>query len=79
MNSTEFSVDRRDIRFVQKELLQVHKMAEYSPFTDFTEEDFDMIVEEGTNFLESVFAPLNKIGDEQKFVAPLELFRVGLL
>lgn len=65
MNSTEFSVDRRDIRFVQKELFHVHKLVDYPPFTDFTEEDFDMILEEGSNFVESVFAPINKIGDEQ--------------
>ncbi len=65
MNSTDYSVDRRDIRFVQKELLQVHKLVDYERFASFTEEDFDMVVEEGSNFVESVFAPLNKTGDEQ--------------
>ena len=64
MNSTEFSVDRRDIRFVQQELLQLAKLTELPRFKDFTPEDFDMIVEEGSTFVEEVFAPLNKSGDE---------------
>ncbi len=65
MNSTEFSIDRRDIRFVQKELLQVQKLLEYEPFKEFSEEDFDMVIAEGSNFVETVFAPGNKAGDEQ--------------
>ena len=69
MNSTEYSVDRRDIRFVQKELLQIQSLTAYAPFTEFTEEDFDMILEEGSKFVESVFAPLNKAGDEQTMPA----------
>ena len=64
MNSTDFSVDRRDIRFVQQELLQLAKLTELPRFKEFTPEDFHLIVEEGSTFVEEVFAPLNKSGDE---------------
>ncbi|MCZ6532646.1 MAG: acyl-CoA dehydrogenase [SAR324 cluster bacterium] len=65
MNSTEYSVDLRDIQFVQKELLGVQKLVDYEPFGEFSEEDFDMVLREGSKFAESVFATVNKIGDEQ--------------
>ena len=65
MNSTEFSVDRRDIRFVQKEFLQVQQLAKLPGYKDFSESDFDLVVEEGNTFVEQVLAPLNKLGDEQ--------------
>lgn len=64
MNSTEFSIDRRDIRFVQKELFQIQKLAEFEDFKDFSAEDFDLLVAEGINFAEEVYAPINKVGDE---------------
>ena len=65
MNSTEFSADRRDARFVQKEFLEVQKLTELDAFKDFSEEDFDLVVKEGLNFVEGVFAPINKVGDEE--------------
>ena len=64
MNSTEFSIDRRDIRFVQKELFQIEKLAEFEDFKDFSPEDFDLLVTEGFNFAEEIYAPINKAGDE---------------
>lgn len=64
MNSTEYSVDRRDIRFVQKEWLGVGKLAELEAFREFSPEDFDLIFSEGATFTEEVYAPLNKPGDE---------------
>ncbi|MCH8844080.1 MAG: acyl-CoA dehydrogenase [SAR324 cluster bacterium] len=65
MNSTEYSADRRDIRFVQKEFLRVQQLLELDDFKDFNEELFDMAVSEGITFAEEVMAPLNKIGDEK--------------
>jgi hypothetical protein len=65
MNSTEYSVDRRDIRFVQKEFLQVQRLAQLPGLKSFSEDDFDMIVEEGATFTEKVMAPLNKGGDQE--------------
>jgi alkylation response protein AidB-like acyl-CoA dehydrogenase len=65
MNASQFSADRRDIRFVQKEFLQVQKLLELEDFKEFTEEMFDLAVEEGITFAEEVYAPLNKPGDEQ--------------
>src|SRR5262245_52280018 len=64
MNSTEYSVDRRDIRFVQKEFLQVQQLTKLPDFKDFSESDFDLVVEEGNTFVEQVLASLNKSGDE---------------
>jgi alkylation response protein AidB-like acyl-CoA dehydrogenase len=65
MNATEFSVDRRDIRFVQKEFLKVGQLATLPDYKHFSEADFDLIVDEGNTFAEKVIAPLNKTGDEQ--------------
>jgi hypothetical protein len=63
MNSTDYSVDRQDIRFVQKELLRVERLTELETFRDFSPEDFEMVVQEGATFVEEVYAPLNKSGD----------------
>ncbi|MCZ6553259.1 MAG: acyl-CoA dehydrogenase N-terminal domain-containing protein, partial [SAR324 cluster bacterium] len=65
MNSADFSADRRDIKFVQKEFLQVQQLLELEAFKDFSEDDLDLIVSEGITFAEEVYAPINKIGDEQ--------------
>ncbi|HUJ76789.1 MAG TPA: acyl-CoA dehydrogenase family protein, partial [bacterium] len=65
MNSTQYSVDRRDIHFVQKEFLQVQRLLKLPDFSAFSESDLDLVVREGATFVEEVLAPLNKIGDEQ--------------
>ena len=65
MNSTQYSMDRRDIHFVQREFLNVDRLAKLPDFKEFSPEDFGMILEEGANFIEEVWAPLNKSGDEQ--------------
>jgi alkylation response protein AidB-like acyl-CoA dehydrogenase len=64
MNSTDYTVDRRDILFVQQELLQVQRLTELERFRGFGVEDFEMVVQEGATFVEEVYAPLNKPGDE---------------
>ncbi|MDH5753433.1 MAG: acyl-CoA dehydrogenase [Deltaproteobacteria bacterium] len=64
MNSTQYSIDRRDIRFVQKEFLRVQELTRLEGLSQFTEEDFDLILQEGCNFAEEVLAPLNKTGDQ---------------
>src|SRR5208282_4449992 len=65
MNSTQYSMDRRDIRFVQREFLEVDQLTKLPDFRDFSPQDFGLAVEEGANFIEEVWAPLNKTGDEQ--------------
>lgn len=65
MNSTGYSVDRRDIRFVQKEFLRVQDLTQLPDFKGFSESDFDLVVDEGNTFVEQVLAPLNKSGDEE--------------
>jgi hypothetical protein len=65
MNSTQYSMDRRDIRFVQKELLKVQELTRLPGLARFSEEDFDLILQEGCDFIEEVYAPLNKGGDEE--------------
>lgn len=64
MNSTDFSVDKKDIQFVQNELLKLDQLTELEGFNEFSPDDFRMIVEEGAVFVEEVMAPINKIGDE---------------
>ena len=65
MNSTQYSMDRRDIQFVQKEFLNVSQLTKLPGFKDFSPQDFELTVEEGANFIEEVWAPINKVGDEQ--------------
>ncbi|MDH4121000.1 MAG: acyl-CoA dehydrogenase [Deltaproteobacteria bacterium] len=64
-SSTQFRVDRRDIRFVQKELLAMGDLVKLKAFSEFSPDDFDMAVEEGLTFSEEVFAPLNQPGDAE--------------
>ena len=64
MNSTDFSVDRRDISFVQRELFEVQQLTQLDQFSDFTADEFQLVVNEGIKFAEEVYAPLNKLGDE---------------
>ncbi len=65
MNSTQYSMDRRDIQFVQKEFLHTDQLTKLPQFKDFSPQDFDLLVDEGATFVEQVWAPINKIGDEQ--------------
>ena len=61
----DYKVDRRDIRFVLYELLDVEKICELEAFSDFNKELFDMVIDEGAKLAEEVLAPLNKVMDEK--------------
>ena len=63
MNSTEYSVDRQDILFMQNALLEVEKLCDLDAFRAFSAEDFALVLEEGFRFAERVYAPLNAFGD----------------
>ena len=65
MSSTEFVVDRRDIRFVQKEFLDLKRLAELDAFSHVGEDEIDMVLDEGAALIEEVVAPLNKSGDRE--------------
>ncbi len=63
--SQSYVIDRRDIRFVQKEYLQIQQLTQYAPWDDFSEEDFDLMVQEGNVLIEREIAPLNASGDRE--------------
>ena len=65
MNSTEYSADRRDIQFVQKELFPMDQLADLEAFKDFSPDDFAMVVSEGIQFAETVFGSINVSGDQE--------------
>ena len=63
--SQAYVIDRRDIRFVQKEYLQIQQLTQYTPWDSFTEEDFSLIVDEGNVLVDREIAPLNVSGDRE--------------
>ncbi len=56
---------QREIDFVINELLAYKQLNELPDFTDATPDLVSAILEEAGKFAESVFAPLNRIGDAQ--------------
>ncbi|HOO55919.1 MAG TPA: acyl-CoA dehydrogenase [bacterium] len=59
-----FRVDKRDIQFVMKEVLDLDKILSFDSFKDYSIEDFDMVVDQAIRFATEKIAPLNKTSDE---------------
>ncbi len=64
MSATDFTVDDRDLRFLLFEQLRVQDLCQWEGYSDFSQEDFDMILSEAIKFAKDVLAPVNKDGDE---------------
>lgn len=58
-----FRVDRRDMDFILKEVLDINKILSLEPFKDFSEDDIDMTLTEAIRFAVEKVAPLNKTCD----------------
>ncbi|MEW5946390.1 MAG: acyl-CoA dehydrogenase [bacterium] len=58
-----FRVDRRDIDFILKEVVDLDKITALEPFKDFSTDDFDMTITEAIRFAVEKIAPLNKTSD----------------
>ena len=61
----DYKVDKKDLQFVLYELLDVEKLCELEPFSEFNREVFDMVLDEGVKLAEEQVAPINKVLDEQ--------------
>ncbi|MFA6448632.1 MAG: acyl-CoA dehydrogenase [bacterium] len=59
-----FRVDKRDMQFILKEVLDINKLLAFDAFKDFTIADFDMALEQGIKFAVEKVAPLNTTGDK---------------
>jgi len=58
-----FIADERDVRFVLFEQLKVQDITGYERFSDFSQDDFEMILSESLKFSHEVVAPLNEAAD----------------
>jgi alkylation response protein AidB-like acyl-CoA dehydrogenase len=66
MSATEFSVDLQDIQFVVHEQLNTAKaIGSAEQFTGFDTDMIDAMLTEAERLATEVFAPLNKVGDDQ--------------
>jgi alkylation response protein AidB-like acyl-CoA dehydrogenase len=59
-----FKMDKREIQFILKEVLDLNKLLTFDAFKDFSAGDFDMVIEQGIKFATEKVAPLNKTGDQ---------------
>lgn len=59
-----FKIDRRDMDFIMKEVLDLNKILSFDAFKDFSVEDFDATLTQAVRFATEKVAPLNKSGDK---------------
>jgi alkylation response protein AidB-like acyl-CoA dehydrogenase len=58
-------VDERDVKFVLYEQLNIEELCESEPFTEFSKDMFDMVLEECQKLSEREIYPTNAIGDSE--------------
>ncbi|MCK8602786.1 acyl-CoA dehydrogenase [Desulfoferrobacter suflitae] len=57
--------DERDIKFVLYEQLHVEELCKYPAYSDFSQELFDMVIDQAEKLAEKELYPANKLGDQQ--------------
>ncbi len=83
-------VDERDVKFVLYEQLRMEELCKSPLYADFSQETFDMVLEEAVKLGERAFYPSNRLGDAQgcrfengqvkvpeSFHEPYRLYREG--
>ena len=66
MSSTEYRVNRRDLKFVLHEMLGIgDTLLKREEFREFSVQDLDMILDEAAKFAETVLGPVNQEGDRE--------------
>jgi hypothetical protein len=60
----DFKADLRDISFILNEYLKTEKLLALPPFSGFSADDFNMIIDEAAKMAAEVFYPLNKVSDK---------------
>ena len=68
MGLNHFRRDDRDTKFVLFEFLDIDRLFTYEAYSDFTREDFSMIVDEGLKVCREVVGPTNQDGDREGLV-----------
>ncbi len=63
MSATDFVADSRDFRFLLFEQLKIQDLCRWKAFSDFSREDFEMILDEGLKFARDIMAPTNRESD----------------
>ncbi|MFA5802977.1 MAG: acyl-CoA dehydrogenase N-terminal domain-containing protein, partial [Thermoleophilia bacterium] len=61
-------VDERDVKFVLYEQLRVDELCESEPYTEFSREMFDMVLDAAQKLAEKELAPTNADGDAKGVV-----------
>ncbi len=61
----KFLVDERDVKFVLYEQLRIEELSQKPLYSDFSQEMFDMALEQAEKLAEREFYPANKIGDRE--------------
>jgi len=57
--------DERDIKFVLYEQLHIEELCKYPQYAEFSQEVFDMVLDQAEKLAEKEIYPTNKMGDEQ--------------
>jgi len=57
--------DERDLKFVLYEQLRVQELCKHPKYSEFSEELFDMVIEQAEKLAEKELYPINKIGDRE--------------
>lgn len=65
MGKNYFNRDVRDLKFVLFEYLKVADLLKYEAFKDFSEDDFEMIIQEAMKVGKEVLGPANQDGDRE--------------
>jgi len=61
----EYYVDERDIKFQLFEYLGIEKLLEFDTYSQFSREEFEMVLSEAVKLAKNTLAPINKLGDEE--------------
>jgi alkylation response protein AidB-like acyl-CoA dehydrogenase len=65
MGKNFFNRDLRDLKFVLFEYLKVADLLKFEAFKDFSQDDFDMILQEAHKVCREVLGPANQDGDRE--------------
>lgn len=61
-------VDQRDVKFILYEQLQIQKLCEMPLFSEYSQDMFDMVLDQARKLAENEFYPANRIGDREGVV-----------
>jgi len=63
--ANNYTVNEKDVRFVLYEQLRIEDLCRMEPFTGFSREDFDLVLNESLKLAKNVLAPLHELSDRE--------------